>query len=91
MELPNRVRSYWDKNCLGNSDSCTAYFEEYILAKSNRNIVLAFDNIDRLFSCVAVIEDLLGMLSNWHLQGKIDRRWSKLKLILAHSTEALQL
>lgn len=87
LELPYRVKNYWDKNCLGNSDSCTAYFEEYILAKIDRNIVLAFDNIDRLFGCVAVIEDLLGMLSNWHLKGKIDYRWSKLKLILAHSTE----
>ena len=87
LELPHRVKTYWDKNCLGNSDSCTAYFEEYILAKIERNIVIAFDNIDCLFGCEAVIEDLLGMLSNWHLKGKIDCRWSKLKLILAHSTE----
>lgn len=87
LELPHRAKNYWDKNCLGNSDSCAVYFEEYILAKIDRNIVLAFDNIDCLFGCEAVIENLLGMLSNWHLKGKIDRRWSKLKLILAHSTE----
>lgn len=95
LELPNRfntsaslsVKSYWDKNCLGNSDSCTIYFEEYILAKSHRNLVFAFDNIDCLFGYAAVVEDLFKMLSNWHLKGKIDCRWSRLKLILAHSTE----
>ena len=87
LELSNRANKYWDKDCLGNSDSCTIYFEEYILAKIDRDIVLAFDNIDRLFCCPEVIEDLLSMLSNWHLKGKIDRTWSRLKLVLAHSTE----
>ena len=43
LELPDRVKSYWDKNCLGKSDSCTAYFEEYVLGKSDRNIVLVFE------------------------------------------------
>ena len=87
LELPNQLESYWNKNCLGNSDSCTAYFESYILGKSNYNIVFGFDNIDRLFACTAIIEDLLKMLNNWHFKSKIDRHWSRLKLILAHSTE----
>ena len=87
LELPDRLKNYWDKNCLGNSDSCTAYFESYILAKGDYNLVFAFDNIDRLFGCTAVIENLLGMLNNWHSKSKIDRLWSRLKLIVAHSTE----
>ena len=87
LELPNRVKKYWDKDCLGSSDSCTVYFEEYILSKIDRDIVLALDNIDRLFFRPEVIEDLLALLRHWHLKGKIDRNWSRLKLVLAHSTE----
>lgn len=87
LELPNRAKKYWDEYCFGNSDSCTIYFEEYILTKIDRDIVLAFDNIDRLFCCPEAIEDLLSILRNWHLKGKIDCNWSRLKLVLAHSTE----
>lgn len=86
LELENKVNEFWDTDILGSNDNCTVYFEEYILATDTKGIILALDNIDKLFAYEAV-EDFLGMLRGWHEKGKIDHSWAKLKLILAHSTE----
>ncbi|MGL4883918.1 MAG: AAA-like domain-containing protein, partial [Waterburya sp.] len=87
LKLENKVQHYWDTDILGSNDNCTFYFEDYILAEITSEIVLAFDNIDRLFVYEEVIEDFFGMLRSWHEKGKIYHCWSRLKLILAHSTE----
>ena len=87
LKLDNRVKYFWDTDILGSNDNCTFHFEEYILTEITSDIVLAIDNVDRLFSFREVIEDFLGLLRSWHEKGKTDRCWSRLKLILAHSTE----
>lgn len=88
LELDNRVREYWDTDILGSNDNCTLYFEEYILTQTKGNLVFALDNIDKLFAYTEVVEDFFGMLRSWHEKGKVYPGWSRLKLILAHSTEA---
>lgn len=87
LKLANQVKDYWDTDILGSNDNCTVYFEEYILTETDSEVVLALDNIDRLFAYEGVIEDFFGMLRSWHEKGKIDSRWARLKLILSHSTE----
>ena len=87
LSLENKVKDYWDTDILGSNDNCTVYFEEYLLQETEGEIILALDNIDRLFSYEEVIEDFFGMLRSWHEKGKIDPGWAKIKLILAHSTE----
>lgn len=88
LKLNSKVDRYWDRNNFDSSDRCKVYFTEYILAQTTSDIVLALDNVDRLFIYQEVAEDLLAMLRSWHEQGKISDIWSKLKLILAHCTEA---
>jgi hypothetical protein len=88
LRLENKIQHAWDTDILGSNDNCTFYFEEYILAEITSDIVLAFDNVDRLFVYEDVIEDFFGLLRSWHEKGKIMHYgWVKLKLILAHSTE----
>ena len=87
LNLDNQVKDYWDTDILGSNDNCTVYFEEYLFCKTEGDIILALDNIDRLFAYEEVIEDFFGMLRSWHEKGKIDSGWAKMKLILAHSTE----
>ena len=87
LKLTSKVNRYWSGNNLGSSDRCTVYFTEYILTKVDSEIVLALDNVDRLFAYQEVAEDLLRMLRGWHESGKVKDFWSKLKLVLAHSTE----
>ena len=87
LELDNKVKEYWDTDILGSNDNCTVYFEEYILAQTKGDLVFALDNIDKLFAYTGVVEDFFSMLRSWHEKGKVYPCWSRLKLILAHSTE----
>ena len=87
LALDNMVREYWDTDILGSNDNCTVYFEEYILAQTKGEIVFALDNIDKLFAYTEVVEDFFSLLRSWHEKGKVYPCWTRLKLVLAHSTE----
>ena len=87
LGLDNQLNNYWDIEILGSNGNCTAYFEEYLLSEINCPVVLALDEVDRIFSHTHVVEDFLGMLRSWHEKGKISPIWQNLRLIMAHSTE----
>jgi hypothetical protein len=87
LKLESQLKTYWDEEILGSNDNCTVYFEEYLLSASEAPLVLALDNIDRIFPYPEVVEDFLGMLRSWHEKSKIYPMWKQLRLILAHSTE----
>lgn len=87
LGLANQLNDYWDLEILGSNGNCTVYFEEYLLPTINCPLVLALDEVDRLFPYDAVVEDFLGMLRSWHEKGKISPIWQNLRLIMAHSTE----
>lgn len=87
LKLENTLNDYWDTEILGSNDNCTAYFEEYLLAKIDCPVVLGLDEVDRVFPYTEVIEDFLGMLRSWHEKGKISAIWKQLRLVMAHSTE----
>ena len=71
LGLANQLDDYWDLAILGSNGNCTAYFEEYLLPNINCPVVLALDEVDRLFPYDIVVEDFLGMLRSWHEKGKI--------------------
>lgn len=87
LGLDNQLNNYWDTEILGSNGNCTAYFEEYLLSEIACPVVLALDEVDRIFPYTHVVEDFLGMLRSWHEKGKISRIWPNLRLIMAHSTE----
>ncbi|NEO36656.1 MAG: hypothetical protein F6J90_10100 [Moorea sp. SIOASIH] len=87
LKLDNQLNDYWDTEILGSNDNCTVYFEEYLLAEIDCPLVLALDEVDRVFPYAEVIEDFLGMLRSWHEKAKISDIWKQLRLVIAHSTE----
>lgn len=87
LRLPPKLDEYWEKG-LGSNYNCTLYFEEYLLAQIDRPLVLCLDEVDRIFPYTEIAEDFLGMLRAWHEEAKTRQSWRKLRLILAHSTEA---
>ncbi|MBW4565903.1 MAG: AAA-like domain-containing protein [Mojavia pulchra JT2-VF2] len=87
MKLTPQLDDYWEKG-LGSNYNCTLYFEEHLLAQIDRPLVLCLDEVDRIFSYSEIAEDFLGMLRAWHEEAKSRQMWRKLRLILAHSTEA---
>ncbi|WP_404787101.1 AAA-like domain-containing protein [Altericista sp. CCNU0014] len=86
-QLDSRLQDLWDTEILGSNDNCTVYFEEYLLPEINGPLLLGLDNVDRIFPCIEVVEDFLGMLRSWHEKGKTSQRWRQLRLVMAYSTE----
>ncbi len=90
MNLNNKVKNVWNTDILSSNDNCTAYFNKHILAHINSPVVLILDEVDRLFlpENQELVVNFFGMLRSWHEKGKFNRDWEKLRLVLAHSTEA---
>ena len=86
MHQPNRLSDYWD-DLFGSKISCKMYFEQYLLANSDRPLVLALDDADRLFDYPELADEFFGLLRTWHEQAKNHEVWQQLRLIVAHSNE----
>ncbi|NER39420.1 MAG: TIR domain-containing protein [Oscillatoria sp. SIO1A7] len=86
LNLPEKLDDYWSV-ILGNNTSCTTYFERYLLANTDSPIVLALDEIDRVFEYREVADDFFALLRAWHEEAKNNAIWKKLRLAIAHSTE----
>lgn len=67
---------------------CSLYFEEYLLESTDKPIVLAFDEVDRLFSIKHISDDFFSMMRGWHEESRTNPLWERLKIVLVHSTEA---
>lgn len=77
----------WDKG-LGSNANCTIYFEECLLANRDYPLVLALDNMDRVFQYdEQVAINFLNLLRSWHEEAKIREIWKRLRLVLVLSTE----
>lgn len=85
LKLPvARIDEHWD-DVFGAKDNCTAYFEDHLL--TGGPLVVALDNVDRLFEAPATAEDILALLRAWHEMGKVASPWNALRLALSYSTE----
>ena len=86
LDLPNRIEEYWD-DIFGSKMSCKDYLENYLLANIEQPLVLALEEVDRLFQYADLADDFFALLRSWHEEAKSRPIWQKLRLILAHSTE----
>jgi DNA-binding Xre family transcriptional regulator len=87
LRMPNQLADYWDERFSTSKMNCTAYFEEYLLAKADSPLILCLDEVERIFSYREVASDFLGLLRAWHEQAKIRNIWKRLRLVVIHSTE----
>ena len=86
LNIPYQA-DFWDEG-LGSIYNCTTYFEDCLLATLQRPLVLALDNIDRIFTEKSVADGFLSMLRSWYDNAQTPGIWQKLRLILANSTAA---
>jgi hypothetical protein len=81
------VDDFWDIE-MGSKVSCKIYFEAYLLQYINDNpLVLALNEVHRIFEHPNIAQDFLPMLRFWHEQAKQDRIWQKLRMVVVHTTE----
>ncbi|PSB02346.1 AAA-like domain-containing protein [Merismopedia glauca] len=66
--------------------NCTAYFQQ-LLRGLEEPLVLALDEVDRLFEYPEIYQNFFPMLRHWHENANESETWAKLRLIVAHSTE----
>lgn len=86
LNLNNKLDDYWDED-MGSKVSCKIYFEEYVLEQINAPIVLALNEVNRLFEHLQIANDFLSMLRFWHEVGRTVEIWQNLRLVIVHSTE----
>ena len=89
LEMPDRVDEYWNTP-LGNSQRCTRYVQRYILKELGNPLVLAMDEVDKVF-VTDFRNDFFAMLRSWHNSRATTPIWKQLDLTLVTSTEPYQL
>lgn len=85
----NKVDDYWQWP-FSNIMRCTDYFEHHLLARLDGPLVLAMDEVDRMFEA-EFRSDFFGMLRSWHNERSANPIWRQLDLVLVTSTEPYQL
>jgi transcriptional regulator with XRE-family HTH domain len=86
LQLKPLLDDYWDED-LGSKISCSAYFQEYLLAQIDTALVLAIDEVNQIFEHPQVARDFLPLLRSWFEEAKTLAIWQKLRLIVVHSTD----
>lgn len=84
---PKQVEEFWDADLFGPKDNCNAYFEERLLPNLTMPLVLALDEVDRLFPYERVAKEFFTLLRAWNEQSKTSKLWEKLRIVVVHSTE----
>ncbi|MFN5516193.1 MAG: AAA-like domain-containing protein [Cyanobacteriota bacterium] len=88
LGLAPQLDDYWDEDLFGSLVSCKTYVQSCFLTESAPPLVLALDNLDRLFDYGEIAQDVLPMLRYWHEEANNTPQWRQLRLLIANSTEA---
>lgn len=88
LELEKMPRDIWVPD-LAPSLNLRRFMRRHVLGQTDRHIVWALDEVDRLFSR-PFYGDVFGLFRSWHNEraSDPDGPWSQLTLVLAYSTEA---
>jgi GGDEF domain-containing protein len=86
LQLEFKLDDYWDRD-IGSKVSCTIYFQAYLLEQINSPLVLALNEVNRVFEYPEIAHDFLPLLRYWHEQSKKVEIWQKLRQVVAYSTE----
>lgn len=87
LNLEPRLDDYWDED-IGSKVSCTLYFQEYLLSSIDSPVVLALDEVNRIFEYPEISGDFLPLLRSWYEDASELEIWQKLRLVVVHATEA---
>ncbi|NEN88988.1 MAG: serine/threonine protein kinase [Okeania sp. SIO3H1] len=102
LEFPNapspeamaheQIANFWD-NSLGSKSTATDYFNDIMLDNLDRPLVIAIDELDRLFAYPDIAGEFIQLLRTWSEQAKArvaeSNSWHKLRLVTVHSTEIM--
>jgi len=85
LDITDEVDRFWEAR-LGHVHRCTRYIRRYVLHEVDGSLVLAMDEVDRMFDC-PFRSDFFSMLRSWHNSRRPGNEWKRLDLALVISTE----
>ena len=91
LNLPDRIEDYWEESS-GNVQRCTRYLQSHVLTEVGSPLLLAMDEVDRMFDA-PYRSDFFSMLRSWHNNRALPmfRVWKQLDLALVTATEPYHL
>lgn len=91
LGLPDRVAEHWHGSG-GNVQRCTSYMQTHILKEVGGPLLLAMDEVDRMFDA-DYRSDFFSMLRNWHNNRALPMwsMWKQFDLALVTATEPYHL
>jgi len=89
LNLEDQVDVYW-KRPLANPHRCTRYVARHVLKSLDRPLLLAMDEVERVFDTDFGV-DFFSMLRSWHNDRAVEPCWKQLDLVLVTSTEPYHL
>lgn len=91
LGIPDRLTEHWQDGS-GNIQRCTRYMQNHILKEVGGPLVLAMDEVDRMFDS-EYRSDFFSMLRSWHNNRALPmfRIWKQFDLALVTATEPYHL
>ena len=86
LQLKPMLDDYWDED-IGSKVSCTIYFQGYLLEHIDRPLVLALNEVNRIFEYPKIAQDFLALLRSWYEEAKQIENLEKLRIIVVYSTD----
>ncbi|HEY9825651.1 MAG TPA: AAA-like domain-containing protein, partial [Stenomitos sp.] len=90
LRLKNRLESYGLSESF-DGQTCSEYFETYLLPASSFPIILVLKELDYLFTHPAIAPAFFELLHSWHQKAQNNDTWSNLRLVFVHATSAVPL
>ncbi len=87
LHLKPELDDYWDED-MGSKVSCKIYFEAYILSQINSPLVLALNEVNRIFEYPTIARDFLPMLRFWFEIAQQVEIWQKIRIVIVHTSES---
>ncbi|BAY24400.1 hypothetical protein NIES2100_41950 [Calothrix sp. NIES-2100] len=93
QELQTKLLSQLDEHWnlarrIGSMKTCMEYFEQYLFPEIPQRLTLALEEVDKVFEYPKIYKDFFGLLRSLHEEAKRRDIWTKLRLVIVHSTEA---
>ncbi|MCC5669237.1 AAA-like domain-containing protein [Nostoc sp. CHAB 5784] len=86
LGIKSKLEEYWDEE-MGDLMNCTIYFQGYVLQEINTPLILALDEVNKLFEYPQLTRDFLGLLRSWYEETRDISIWQKLRVLIVKSTD----
>ncbi|MEH2184465.1 AAA-like domain-containing protein [Nostoc sp.] len=86
LGIKSKLEEYWDED-MGDLMNCTIYFQGYVLQEISTPVILALDEVNKLFEYPQLTRDFLGLLRSWYEETRDISIWQKLRVLIVKSTD----